>query len=217
MVKQVRIIQNIVIMAFLFSGVLWLVREDLVKHLDAVLWGVVCGVLYGAFYWFRLVHRITRGDRRYERNKVFVQFISPFEIVLLAAASSHYILIGMAVVLILGLIFDWIVGHWWAVLLGSAGVSASVFLGTSVLRYERKHGSVYYQYDSRAWSGGEGLLYQTGEVVEPLSPTGRVLINGELWNAVSLSGEPIARGEPIEIISREGLTLHVDRVPTHRE
>ncbi len=85
------------------------------------------------------------------------------------------------------------------------------------MRYERKHGPVYYQYDSSAWSGGEGLLYQTGEVVEPLSPTGRVLINGELWNAVSLSGEAIEKGEQIEVISRDGLTLYVDWVPINRE
>ncbi len=217
MVKQVRVIQNTVIMAILFSGVLWFVGGDILKNLDALIWGLLCGALYGAFYWFRLVHRIARRERRYERNKVFVQFISPFEIVLLTAASSHFLLIGMAVFLIPGLIFDWIVGHWWAVLLGSGGVSGSLFLGTNVLRYEHKHGPVYYQYDSRGWSGEEGLLYQTGEVVEPLSPRGRILINGELWNAVSMSGEPIDRGEQIEIISREGLTLHVDRVSTARE
>jgi membrane-bound ClpP family serine protease len=34
-----------------------------------------------------------------------------------------------------------------------------------------------------------------------------------LWNAVSLSGEPIDVGEQVEVISTERLTLYVDRLP----
>lgn len=78
--------------------------------------------------------------------------------------------------------------------------------------YEREHGPVYYQYDSRAWTETEGALYQVGEVLEPLAPAGRVMINGEIWNAVSLGGEHIGKGERVEVISRDGLTLKVDRV-----
>jgi hypothetical protein len=35
----------------------------------------------------------------------------------------------------------------------------------------------------------------------------------ELWNAVSLSGDPIDAGERVEVVSVERLTLYVDRVP----
>lgn len=38
---------------------------------------------------------------------------------------------------------------------------------------------------------------------------------GELWNAVSLSGKTIDAGERVEIIAVEHLTLYVDRVPDH--
>jgi len=80
------------------------------------------------------------------------------------------------------------------------------------LRYERRHGPLYDQYDSCTWSGAEGMLYRVGTVVKPLTPEGKVDLQGEWWNAVSISGEPIAAGERVEVIAVERLTLYVDRV-----
>lgn len=40
-----------------------------------------------------------------------------------------------------------------------------------------------------------------------------VRVNGELWNAVSMSGEEIEAGEKVEVLRLDGLTLHVDRLP----
>lgn len=217
MVKQVRVIQNILMMAALFAVIVWLVHDHLRENVDAILWGIATGVASGLLYWYRLVRRISRKHRRFARNKVLVQFISPFEIILLAGASSHYILIALALSVLVGLILDWISGHWWSTLAGCFGLSASVILGVRVILYERDNGPVYYQYDSRAWTGTEGMLYQVGQVTRPLAPKGKVMVNGELWNAVSLSGEHIDLGERIEIISCKGLTLYVDRVPTNEQ
>lgn len=214
MVKQIRVIQNILLIGVLFAVVVVLVRDRLHDKLDVILWAVLGGVVYGQFYWVRLKRRISRKNRRFERNKVFVKFISPIEIVLLAAASSHYVLFGIVIFVFLGLIFDWIFGRWWSVLIGCFGFSASVFLGVRILVYELHNGPLYYQYDSRDWSGAEGMLYQHGKVVQALTPNGKVMVNGELWNAVSLTGESIDVGALVEVISREGLTLNVDRVPT---
>jgi membrane-bound ClpP family serine protease len=72
---------------------------------------------------------------------------------------------------------------------------------------------LYYQYQSETWSGAEGLLYQVGTVVQPLTPTGKVVLAGVLWNAVSHSSEPIASGQQVEVLAVERLTLYVDRVP----
>jgi membrane-bound ClpP family serine protease len=57
------------------------------------------------------------------------------------------------------------------------------------------------------------MLYCVATVVKPLIPAGKVDCQGELWNAMSLSGEPIDVGERVEVISVEHLTLYVDRVP----
>ena len=56
------------------------------------------------------------------------------------------------------------------------------------------------------------MLYQVGTVVHPLTPSGKVSIAGVLWNAVSLSGETIDNGQPVEVLSIERLTLYVDRL-----
>ncbi|HEX9759227.1 MAG TPA: NfeD family protein [Nitrospiria bacterium] len=217
MVKQVRVIRNTLIMGGFCGLILWFDRESITANLKAVGWGVSIGIAYGLVYWARLVRRISRKDRRFERNKIFVKFISPLEVFLLAMATSHYIFIGIAFIILAASIFDWLSGYWWSVLIGSFGISASVFLSFRILIYERKNGPVFYQYDTRAWTGPEALLYQTGEVVQSLTPHGKVFVYGELWNAVSLSGEPIEKGEKIEVISRKGLTLHVDRAPNELE
>jgi len=213
MVKQVRVLRSFAVMGLLFGVVLWMVRSELPRHADAALAGVMLGLAYGATRWWRLTRRISRRDRRFERNKVLVRFISPLEIALAAAVASHYLLAALAALLLLALALDWISGHRWAVLIGAAGASASLLLLVLVVRFERRHGPIHFQYDSRTWSGAEGMLYQTGEALEPLSPTGRVSVGGEIWNAVSASGAPIDAGERVEVISREGMTLHVDRIP----
>jgi membrane-bound ClpP family serine protease len=56
------------------------------------------------------------------------------------------------------------------------------------------------------------MLYRTTTVVKPQPPTGTVDYQGELWNAVSWSGDPIDAGDRVEVISVERLTLYVDRV-----
>jgi membrane protein implicated in regulation of membrane protease activity len=191
---------------------LWMARGSIVDHRGALAGSVAFGGLYGLAYWFRLRKRISRRDRRFERNKIFVKFLSPLEVVLLAAASSHYLLIAMLAVALIGLTVDWFTGRWWSLVIGGFGLSAALVLGSGVLLYERKHGPIHYHYDTRTWSGGEGMLYQVGEVVETLAPRGRIQVQGELWNAVSMSGETIPAGERVEILGRKGLTLMVDRL-----
>jgi membrane-bound ClpP family serine protease len=57
------------------------------------------------------------------------------------------------------------------------------------------------------------MLCCTATVVKPLTPADKVDYQGELWNAASLSGDPIDAGDRVEVISVERLTLYVDRVP----
>jgi len=49
-----------------------------------------------------------------------------------------------------------------------------------------------------------------GRTTTPISPTGYVRVNGELWRASSSS--PIAAGEEIAVAGREGMTLLVSPV-----
>ncbi|HBN09340.1 MAG TPA: serine protease [Cyanobacteria bacterium UBA8530] len=59
-------------------------------------------------------------------------------------------------------------------------------------------------------TGKEGLTERRGEARTDLSPKGLVFLNGELWSAVSESGN-IAKGEEIVVESVEDLLLHVKR------
>lgn len=57
-------------------------------------------------------------------------------------------------------------------------------------------------------AGGEAMLGKVVRAHEPIDATGgRVFIEGEYWNAVS--DVPIERGQPVEIVAIEGLTLRV--------
>jgi membrane-bound serine protease (ClpP class) len=59
-------------------------------------------------------------------------------------------------------------------------------------------------------TGAEGLVGEIGIAQTALSPTGKVAIHGELWNAVSVV--PIPAGERIVVRQIDGLMLRVDPV-----
>jgi membrane-bound serine protease (ClpP class) len=59
-------------------------------------------------------------------------------------------------------------------------------------------------------TGATGMVGQVGRVQRALDPEGQVLVDGELWQAVTRDG-PVAAGENVEIVSVDGLTLTVIR------
>jgi membrane-bound serine protease (ClpP class) len=56
-------------------------------------------------------------------------------------------------------------------------------------------------------TGKEGMLHELGTARTPLSPRGKVLIHGEIWDAVA--DEPVAAGETVEVVGVRSLTLAV--------
>ena len=59
----------------------------------------------------------------------------------------------------------------------------------------------------RVSTGASGLIGQRAQVVERLSPDGRVRLGGEYWNAVS--SQPLEVGRDVEVIGVDGLRLTV--------
>jgi len=57
--------------------------------------------------------------------------------------------------------------------------------------------------------GTTNLIGKTGVATSPLEPEGTVQCAGELWSAVSQDGSPIYRGDEVEVLAVEGLTLSV--------
>ncbi len=60
-------------------------------------------------------------------------------------------------------------------------------------------------------TGREGLLGNIAEVTTPLGPAGTVMLQGELWNAESLSGT-IDKGEKVMVKEIKGLKLYVEKI-----
>lgn len=56
-------------------------------------------------------------------------------------------------------------------------------------------------------TGLEGLIHEIGTARSPLNPHGKVFVHGEIWEAVS--DEPVAAGEPVEVVAVRNLTLAV--------
>ena len=64
---------------------------------------------------------------------------------------------------------------------------------------------------SKVVTGIEAMIGNTGEVIEMLNPIGTVRVNGETWNAESLSGA-ITRGEKVRIKEMRNLKLYVEPI-----
>lgn len=60
----------------------------------------------------------------------------------------------------------------------------------------------------RAVTGSEGMIGEIGVARTPLTPTGTVFVQGELWNAVAEEA-PIEPGRPVQVVRREGFRLWV--------
>ena len=59
-------------------------------------------------------------------------------------------------------------------------------------------------------TGAAAMVGATGVVKTALAPTGQVLVDGELWGAVSIDG-PAAVGDTVRVTAVDGLTLKVTR------
>jgi membrane-bound serine protease (ClpP class) len=57
-------------------------------------------------------------------------------------------------------------------------------------------------------TGEQGMIGMIGVARSPLTPQGKVFVNGELWNAVALA--PVKSGESVRVRSVHGLTVEVE-------
>ena len=60
----------------------------------------------------------------------------------------------------------------------------------------------------KPFSGLEGMIGETGESLEPLSPGGTVWVHGERWQAIT-TGARIEKGEKVQVTGLDNLTLYV--------
>ncbi|MCD6290328.1 MAG: nodulation protein NfeD, partial [Anaerolineae bacterium] len=65
-------------------------------------------------------------------------------------------------------------------------------------------------------TGTEGLIGKRAVVRTELNPTGTVFLQGELWQAIAQDG-PIAVGEEVQVLAREGMRLIVRSAEPSRQ
>ncbi len=69
--------------------------------------------------------------------------------------------------------------------------------------------AVIKSHRAQVTTGKQGMVGKKGKVRRKLDPEGKVFANGELWNAVSQSGETIEAGARVEIVSVDGMEIIV--------
>ncbi len=122
-------------------------------------------------------------------------------------ATHGFLGIGGMVLLMLGglLLVDGPIPEMRVKLVTAAAVAIpfgviTVFLMTIALRARR----------NKVTTGAQGMIGQLGVARSALSPSGTIVIQGEIWNASSPT--PLAAGEPVVVRSVDGLTLLVEPV-----
>lgn len=88
----------------------------------------------------------------------------------------------------------------WQVVAGLAALSAAFFAGVMGFAMRARHRPVR--------TGAEQMIGSTGEVVSWTETTGRVHVNGEMWEA--RSKQSFSKGQKVRVVSRTGLTLDVE-------
>ena len=81
----------------------------------------------------------------------------------------------------------------------------ALLLGTFVFI---THKVIILSFHKKKVTGSEGMIGLEGEVIEPLTPVGVIIVRGEYWKAKSVDKD-IAAGEEVEILELGGLSLTV--------
>jgi len=72
------------------------------------------------------------------------------------------------------------------------------------------HKVVIPSFHMKQVTGSEGMIGLEGEVIQPLTPTGVVRVEGEYWKAKSVDDD-IPAGESVEVLRLNKLVLEVKR------
>ena len=154
LVKQVRVMRHVLWYGVLCVLAFGLVHDRVWEHRQAFGIGVVAGTIGGWLWWRSLSRRIARRDRRYERNKIFVHYLSLLEVAIAMVAYNPVLALPLGVVLLAAVVGTTVCSPAWVVALGSSGLAGVGVLAGAIVRYERHHGPVYYQYNNDGLVGG---------------------------------------------------------------
>jgi membrane-bound ClpP family serine protease len=68
----------------------------------------------------------------------------------------------------------------------------------------------FFTWRAYDWDQKETMIGMNGIVLDRLDPTGYVLVRGEKWRAKVMGMKaPIEKGQEVEVLGRQGLTLQI--------
>jgi len=185
----------------LFIGFYALIFE--VTHPGAIIPGVIgvlCLILF--FFSFQILPFSVAG--------LVLVFLGILFLVLELFTTSYGVLtVGGAISLLLGSFMLMRPGEETPYLKISTGLIIGIVAAT-VAFFGFALSLALYAQRRKPVSGKEGMIGEKGIAKTRISPTGTVMVHGELWKAVSLSGD-IEEGEMIEVVEVDGLTLKVKK------
>ena len=192
---------NVALVLLLLGGLGLYIEANNPGLLFPGLAGLVCLLLAGIgfnlmpFSWVGLV-LILLGLALFVAEIFFTSFGALF------AAGALCILLGGTMVFDQPELSDLTVSFW-SVLVPTV-VGMCIFGGLVVF-------SVGRSMMLKPTSGVDEIIGLVGRAASALDPKGKVFVRGEYWNVQAEGGEPIAEGEPVEVVAVEGLTLRVRR------
>lgn len=202
--RQKRLRQAVI--AVLVALVLLAVAElDTHQRLLAIVCGLLAGLVLGTLHWRRLAKRI---DAR--RTLILYFTDSPFYILLfliglLSFTPRSAISIGRMALLntehvsiaLVGLAFAWV------------GYDISLWRGAR--REEAGNGDIKTRhFYAPSMTGSEGMIGLSGVVDSRCAPAGWVRTAGERWQAESIDGQPIEKGQRVIVRNIDGLKLYIE-------
>ena len=159
--------------------------------------GAICLIL--AFYAFQTIPISYAGLSLIILGIIF--FVLELKVAsygLLSVAGAVSIMIGS--IMLIDLPSSWLSLSWQSI---AAVVAFSIIFFVGVLSY-----AVKAQF-SKVKTGREGLIGEIGSARTDISPTGKVFVHGELWDAVS--DTPVRAGERVRVIALDGMVVKVKK------
>ena len=159
--------------------------------------GTICLIL--AFYSFQTLPISYAGLSLIILGIIF--FVLELKVAsygLLSVAGAVSIMIGS--IMLIDLPSSWLSLSWQSI---AAVVAFSIIFFVGVLSY-----AVKAQF-SKVKTGREGLIGEIGSARTDISPTGKVFVHGELWDAVS--DTPVPAGERVRVIALDGMVMRVKK------
>ncbi len=112
------------------------------------------------------------------------------------------LLLDEAVAVVLVLLVLWVLGIQISL---PIAIVIALLLGTFAFI---THKVIIPSFHKKKITGSEGMIGLKGEVIEPLTPVGLIMVGGERWKAKSVGGN-IRAGKGVEVLELHGLTLTV--------